>query len=119
MEQHNKVQILRFLINLELIGITFIRDYMQFLFEDPLLNIYTLPQVKVLNRVFQFNQEGYYDTLCSLIGKSVIDACEDDENLIIRFEGDVELKISLKLEDRVTVEAAMLRLETEGQWTIW
>lgn len=119
MDANNRIQTLRLLKNLELVGITFIRDYIQFLFEDPLLNTYTLPQVKILDRVLHFNQKGYYDTLCSLIGRRVIDAIENNENIVIRFEGDIDLTISLKLEDRSTVEAAMLRLEADGQWTIW
>ena len=119
MEKNKNVQKLRSLITLELIGITFIRDYIQFLFEEPLLNIYTLPQVKILDKVLQFNQNGYYDKLCSLIGKTVIDVYENNDNLVIKFEGEIELQISLKLEDRSTLEAAMLRLGANSQWTIW
>jgi hypothetical protein len=108
-EQNLNKSILKFLENLELAGITFIRDYIQFLFDGPFLNTYTLPQVKVENKNITSADFGYHDTLCSLIGKKIT----------IKFEGDIEFLVSLKSEDRNGVEAAMLQLETDGKWNVW
>jgi len=122
MEQQNHKKIsLDLLITLELVGISFIRDYIQFIFDDPLLNTYTLPQVKIHGRILSSKDNGYYDILCSLIGKIVLNAYEDEkeERLIIQFNNDIELNVSLKSEDRDCVEAAMLRLEPKGEWIVW
>ncbi len=120
-QQYFKKPVLELIENLELAGITFIRDYIQFLFDGPLLNTYTLPFIKNQNKTFTSTDYGYYDTLCSLIGKKIIFAYEDheDEKIAIKFENDVELFVSLKLEDRECVEAAMLRIEPEGTWEVW
>jgi len=120
-EENLNKSILKFLENLELAGITFIRDYIQFLFDGPFLNTYTLPQVKVENKNITSADFGYHDTLCSLIGKKIIAASENEkeEKITIKFEGDIELLVSLKSEDRNGVEAAMLQLETDGKWNVW
>ncbi|MFO7575028.1 MAG: hypothetical protein R6W67_07705 [Bacteroidales bacterium] len=120
-EQNLNKSILKFLEMLELVGITFIRDYIQFLFDGPVLNTYTLPQIIIENKIVTSTDFGYYDTLCSLINKKVLSAHEDEkeEKIVIRFESDIELLVSLKSGDRTCVEAAMLQLETDGKWNIW
>lgn len=120
-EQNLNKPILKFLETLELIGITFIRDYIQFLFDGPVLNTYTLPLIKIGNKIITSTDFGYYDTLCSLINKKILSAYEDEkeERITIKFEGDIEFFVSLKSEDRNCVEAAMLQLETDGEWNIW
>jgi len=112
---------LKFLKNLELAGITFIRSYIQFLFDGPVLNTYTLPKIKIKNKEFTLAQYGYYDALCSLIGKRVLSAYEDksENRLVIQFENDMELVISLRTEDRQCAEAAMIQGEQKGKWKIW
>lgn|SRR5690554_6079715 len=120
-EQNLNKSILKFLETLELVGITFIRDYIQFLFDGPVLNTYTLPLIKIENKIITSTDFGYYDTLCSLINKKILLANEDEkeEKIIIKFEGDVEFFVSLKSEDRNCVEAAMLQLEADDEWNIW
>ena len=66
---------------------------------------------------FAFAQFGYRDALCSLIDKRVIFADEKNEKLFIQFERGMELHISLKKEDSVCVEAALLRAGLE--WEVW
>lgn len=113
--------ILESLENLELAGITFIKDYIQFLFDGPIFNAYTLPQIRVKNETITSTDLGYRDTLCSLINKKVISAYEDEkeEKIMIGFENDTVISVSLKDEDRACAEAAMLQLETTGEWNIW
>ena len=112
---------LKSLENLELAGITFIRGYIQFLFDGPVLNTYTLPQIKTGNKELTFMEYGYYDTLCSLIGKRVLSAYEDkkENRIVIQFESGIELVVSLKLEDRKCAEAVMLQINQEKKWDIW
>jgi hypothetical protein len=120
-EQNLNKPILKFLEMLELVGITFIRDYIQFLFDGPVLNTYTFPQIKIDNKIVTSVDIGYYDTLCSLINKKIVFANEDEkeEKIVIKFESDIELLVSLKSEDRNCAEAAMLQLETDGGWNVW
>ena len=120
-EQNLNKPILKFLETLELVGITFIRDYIQFLFDGPVLNTYTLPLIKIENKIITSTDFGYYDTLCSLLNKKILSAYEDEkeEKIVIHFESDIELFVSLKAEDRNGVEAAMLQLETDGEWNVW
>ena len=112
---------LQSLENLELVGITFIRGYIQFLFDGPILNTYTLPQIKTENKKFTFIQHGYYDTLCSLIDKRVLSAYEDkkENKMVLLFENNIKLFISLNMEDRQCAEAVMLQIEHEGKWVVW
>ena len=120
MSRQNLNTPIKSLENLELAGITFIRDYIQFLFDGPILNTYTLPQVRADNKEFSFTQYGYYDTLCSLIGKCVHLAYEEKENrIVIQFKNNMELIISLKMEDRQCAEAVMLQIEHKGVWEVW
>jgi hypothetical protein len=111
---------LKFLENLELAGISFIRGYIQFLFDGTVLNTYTLPRIKIENKEFISSQYGYCDTLCCLIGKRVLLAYEDEKEnrMVIRFENNAELVISLNMEDRQCVEAVMIQT-CEGKWEIW
>jgi len=120
-EQNLNKSILQFLENLELIGITFIRGYIQFLFDGSVLNTYTLPLIKIENKIIASTDFGYYDTLCSLISNKIISAYEDEkeEKITIKFEYDIELFVSLKSEDRNCAEAVMLQFETEGKWNVW
>lgn len=112
---------LKLLEMLELVGITFIRGYIQFLFDGPLLNMYTLPHIMIDTKIFTPTDNGFYDTLCALINKKILlaDVNEKEEMIVIKFEGGVELLVSLKSEDRNCAEAAMLQLETGGEWNVW
>jgi hypothetical protein len=120
-KQNLNNSVLKFIENLELAGITFIRDYIQFLFDGPILNAYTLPEIKIENKIIAFKDFGYCDAVCSLIGKKIISADENEkeQKIMIKFESDAVLIISLKPEDRNCAEAVMLRLETEGKWNVW
>ena len=112
---------LKFLENLELAGITFIRDYIQFIFDDAGLDTYTLPQIRVENKIITHVQYGYCDTLCLLIDKCILSAYENkkENKIVIQFENNMELTISLNLEDRQCAEAAMLRIGQEGKCEVW
>ena len=120
-EQNMDTSILKFLEDLALAGVTFIRDYIQFLFDDAVLNTYTLPQIRTEIGQISSAQHGYCDALCSLIGKRVLHANEyaKEEKIVIQFEDDKEITISLKLEDRVCAEAAMFQIWRDRTWNVW
>lgn len=112
--------LLQELVSLELAGITFIRGYIQFLFDGAGLNAYTMPQVKSNNTVFYPNAPGYRDALCEQIGKLVTATHEEaKEKLVIQFGDETSIEISLKDEDRICAEAAMLQVDSGKLWNVW
>jgi hypothetical protein len=104
----------------ELAGITFIRGYAQFLFEGPVLNAYTLPNVITSETIFTPQTIGYRDALCEQIGEKVTTAREEPgHKLAIQFSNKTSIEISLKDEDRVCAEAAMLQVDSGKRWNAW
>jgi hypothetical protein len=119
---HNEAKkpVLDCLIKRDLAGITFVRDYIQFLFDGPVFNVYTPPSVKTADGIFDPKKPGYRDALCELIGKSVMATCEEPKARIsIQFVGGASIEISLKDEDRVCAEAAMLQTGSAADWNVW
>jgi hypothetical protein len=120
-KQDTNRTILKYLESVELIGVTVIHDYIQFLFEGIILNTYTLPKIRTETKVLSLTDYGYYDEICSLIGKKVISAYEDKEekNIIIQFNNYIYVIVSLKDEDRSCAEAATLQIAKNSQWEVW
>lgn len=104
----------------ELAGITFIRDYIQFLFDGPILNAYTLPRVITLDAAYDPVAAGYRDALCDQIGRTVTVANEEAaQKLLLRFNNGTTIEISLRNEDKVCAEAAMLQTDAKESWNVW
>ena len=68
-------------------GIGFIRDYIEFYFEEKILRSLTKPQVNIGGQIVAFPSVGSRDVLCSLIGKRV-------EKLVIDEEQKIEIVFS-------------------------
>ncbi|GAB2564186.1 hypothetical protein ISP15_04930 [Dyella jejuensis] len=119
--QEKKKTLLQELIELhELAFVTIMRGYLQLNFDGPYLNVYTMPEIGEDGASIKLTDMGYYDRLCRLVGKKVISAKEfPGICLILAFEGDVFLRISLKPEDRQCAEAVMLQGENGKQWMVW
>jgi hypothetical protein len=107
------------LINEELVGVTFIRDYIQFIFEDSILNTYTIPHIIKPASILTESDMGFCDNLRLLIGNKVLSVYEDEKekNIKIKFETDIEIRVSLKLEDRQCAEA--ITLQTPNNFNLW
>ena len=104
----------------ELAGITFVRDYIQFLFDGPILSAYTLPQVTIANAILNHDTPGYRDALCAQIGKTIAVAHEElNQRLFFQFCDQTVISISLKDDDRVCAEAAMLQVDSGKHWNVW
>lgn len=104
--------------NTEVSSVIFIRDYLQFYFEgeqnNGTLTTYSLPVSVVNGRYFESGTIGYRDSLCSLINHQVKKSkIISDQNIILTFDNDDRLEVSLKKEDRSGHEAAMLRVNNE------
>lgn len=104
----------------ELTGITFIHDYIQFHFDEPILNAYTFPQVTTANATLNPDTPGYRDALCGQIGKTVVVAHEElNQQLSLHFCDKTVISISLQDEDRVCAESAMLQADSGKRWNVW
>jgi hypothetical protein len=103
---------LSFLKNCNLVGITFIHDYLQLLLEgpklNPKLNGYVWPQIKTEGGLFSLESVGYRDILCGQIGKKVSDAAVSDEEIVLIFSDKSEIHFSFREEDLSGPEAVML-----------
>ncbi len=103
----------------ELAGLVFIRDYLQLLFDGPVMNVYLWPIVRIDGKVFAIDNQGYRDALCEQIGKMVVDTIEESkQRLLLRFEDNSEVEISLKDDDQNGPEVASLILEDQN-WVVW
>ena len=104
----------------DLAGITFVRDYIQFLFDGPVFSAYTPPTVTTTEGVVGHKTPGYRDALCGLIGKSVTATLEEPNVRIrIEFVDGTGIEVSLKDEERVCAEAAMLQTGSATDWNVW
>lgn len=104
----------------ELAFVTILRGYLQLNFDGPYLNIYTMPEVGEAGLTIRPAEPGYYDSLCGLVGKRVVSTREfPGICLILTFERDTFLRVSLKPEDRQCAEAAMLQDEKGERWLVW
>lgn len=116
----SEIEILKSLENRELSAVTFVMDYVQLIFEEPCLNVYVWPLIRVRDSVFSLTTPGYRDVLCGQISKTVIRAYEESkEKLLIEFENQVVIEISLREEDRNGPEAAMLQTDSGKRWNVW
>lgn len=108
--------------NSEVCSVIFIRDYLQFYFEgeqnNGTLTTYSLPVAIVNGTCFEKGSLGYRDSLCSFINNRV-EKFEiiSGRKIIITFDNEDKLEVSLIKEDFDGQEAAMLRVE--NQIAVW
>ena len=72
------------------------------------------------NTTLKSDMTGYRDALCGQIGKTVAFVREEhNDQLALLFEDGTTISISLKDEDRVCAEAAMLQADSGKHWNVW
>ena len=64
---------LALLLDRQLSGVTFVRDYLQFQFDDRGLTTITMPSLQTKDDKYLPGTLGYRDALCSLIGHLVVE----------------------------------------------
>jgi hypothetical protein len=88
------MQELNDLVGCELSTVAFVRDYVEFQFDGPVLRSLA-PPVAILDSIrHEFPQAGSRDALCELIGRLVEGATELPDRLSVSFAGDALLEIS-------------------------
>lgn len=111
--------VLHCLENTQLSAVTFVQDYVQLHFDGPCLTAYVWPHILNKKEPATPKVPGYRDALCERIGKTVVKAFEEPgERLVIVFEDDVTLEVSLNEADREGPEAAMFRDQSD-KWNVW
>jgi len=97
-----------------LVGITFIHNYVQILLEgdheSPFINGYVWPVVKRGEEIFTVDKSGYRDSLCAQIGKKIVHAVVDNEGIELIFLDGSEISFSLKEENKLGPEAVILHV---------
>jgi hypothetical protein len=78
----------------ELSAVAFVRDYVEFHFDGPVLRALAAPILRDGGAQPRFPEAGSRDALCALIGRQVAGVEVDDERAIrLRFEGGAEVEI--------------------------
>ena len=109
---------LKNLIGRELSGVAFVRDYIQLQFDDRGLTAINLPSVIANGEAKIPDHQGYRDLLCERIGHTVVEAeLNDGEGIWLKFDDDSVVSISLKNEDYIGPEAAIMYID-ERTW-VW
>lgn len=101
-------------------SVCFVQDYVLIAFDNLILTCYTMPLLSISGEKFGPSDPGFKDKICHLIGKSAETVSEEErKDLVIYFDGDEQLIVSLRPADAKSVEAAMLH-ETGGAiFNVW
>lgn len=83
------------LVGEELSSVCFVRDYVEFHFDGPIIRALSLPKVNVGGKYFPPDMLGWRDALCSLIGRKVVAALSDDGVFLLTLDGEASAEMSL------------------------
>ncbi len=107
------------LINDELSSIEFVRDYIQFRFDGPVLTAITDPEILVNGISHKRESKDFCNLLLECIGQIIVSATiEEGKSIVIMFGNKYSLFISLTPESYVTAEAATYRDKVNELW-VW
>lgn len=114
------------LIGQELDMVSFVRDYVELRIDYSIIRALTDPTGSVDGMAWSFPRPGAADRLREYIGRTLLAAeLEPDDHILLTFEGDATIEISLRREDRTGAEAAHLvpageegELDVAGMW-VW
>lgn len=100
---------------LELAGVAFVRDYVELLFDGPIVRCYAPPEVVTEVESVRFPNERSRDALCELIGRQVVAVSVADDNLSIELDGSSQVRVDFSLEWDEGREAAEFIPLLEGR----
>ena len=114
------------LIGQELDTVSFVRDYVELRIDYSVIRAMTDPTGSVDGVAWSFPRPGAADRLREYIGRTLLAAeLETDDHILLTFEGDATIEISLRQEDRTGPEAAHFvpatesgSLDVAGMW-VW
>jgi hypothetical protein len=95
--------------------VRFVHDYVQFVFWPYGLSVYAKVSVSTNGRVLGPRDAGYFDSIYILIGQKLVAVARTEGvELEFEFSGGTSLLVSLRLEEAVGPEVAMLSNENGG-----
>ena len=95
------------LVGTELDTVSFVRDYVELRIDYSIVRALTYPSGTIDGRAWRLGDEGVADVMRRYIGRKVADVeVVEDQRILLTFDGDALLEISLRLEDRRGAEAA-------------
>lgn len=97
----------------ELSAVCFVRNYVEFHFDGPVLRCLAPPVVRSQGWTFEFPEEGSRDVLCGLIGQTVEQAEDASDRLTLSFPKDIEV-VMLKSSPGTGPEVGHLVPVTDG-----
>lgn len=80
------------LVDHELSAVCFVRDFVEFQFDGPILRALSDPVIHIGARSWHFPLPGTRDALCSVIGGFVTSASERATKLVVEFGEQCQLK---------------------------
>ena len=109
------------LVGEEISAVAFVRDYVEFHFDGPVLRAFAPPEISLGNgQRLSSSSPGWRDGLCSLIGREVVafDATASD-NLLLSTVGGITVVIPLKSGDQDGPESANLFDSDRSRIWVW
>jgi hypothetical protein len=93
-------------------SVEFVQDYIQLRFDGPCLTVNAPLTVEVGDSKVRLGSPGFCDALCQEIGKSVTKAeLMPSDRLLVMLSNAVTLSVSLRDDEQVGPEAAVLSFE--------
>lgn len=92
--------------NEQLSAVSFVHDYIELVFFEKIIRVFTAPFLKNKESEYKYPQAGSRDALCSLIGRTVVSInILGGETVELYFSGGEALAIPLSSEDQEIIEA--------------
>jgi hypothetical protein len=104
----------------ELSGVNFVRDYVEFHFDGPVLRALVNPRLELDGTVVSFPDQGSRDLLCALIGRTVqsVDA-RDGDCIRLAFVGGGILTIPFDDASHIGREGAHFQSDRTAPVQVW
>jgi len=101
-------------------AVSFVRDYVEFHFDGPVLRALTTPRVDIDGETIAFPEPGSRDRLCALIGRTVrqVDA-RDGVHTRLAFDGAATLTLPLDEASHVGHEGAPFQSHQTAPVHVW
>src|SRR6266853_6048256 len=100
---------LNIIVGEQLSSVEFVQDYVQLRFDGPCLTVNAPMVVSVQGTRYKKGSPGFCESLCQRIALLVRRAVTiENEKIVIEFQDNSEIEISLKPEEQVSLEAAEL-----------
>jgi len=105
--------------NMRVSSVVFVESYLQIVFDDYIFSMFVWPELLSGGKLFKYGNVGYTDLLTKLINHRVVEAIEAPEYISILFASGEKLSVSLKEEDKSSVETATFNAIEGGLFIVW